>query len=81
MAGAGRSISVRVRPRAHRDEVRPGADGCLEVRIAAAPVRGAANKRLVRILAEHLGVAPSRLRIVSGRGARLKRIAIKPRSG
>lgn len=77
MTAADRSvITVRVKPRAHRDEVRRDASGEFEVRIAAPPAEGAANERLLRVLAEHLGIARTRLRIVSGRGSRLKRIAV-----
>jgi len=42
------------------------------VRVAAAPVDGAANAALLRLLAAALDVAPSRLRIAAGAAARRK---------
>lgn len=69
-------VTVRVKPRAGRDEILGVRDGRLEVRIAAPPARGAANARLLRVLADYYGVAPSAVRLVAGRSSRLKRIAI-----
>ncbi|MGV0798433.1 DUF167 domain-containing protein, partial [Mycolicibacterium elephantis] len=37
---------------------------------------GKANEAVVKVLARHLDVAPSRLRLVSGRTARIKRFRI-----
>ena len=48
----------------------------LRARVAAAPVDGAANAALLRLLAAAIGVAPSRLRIVSGESARTKVVEI-----
>lgn len=78
MSPAGRTVTVRVKPRAHRDEVRAGADGTLEVRVTAPPADGKANERMLRLLARHLGVAPTHLRIVSGHRGRLKRVLVDP---
>lgn len=74
-------ITVRVKPRAHRDEIRAGAAGELEIRVAAVPIGGAANERLLRVLADYLDIPASRLRIVSGRTGRRKRIAIRDAPG
>jgi uncharacterized protein YggU (UPF0235/DUF167 family) len=46
------------------------------VRVAAAPVDGAANAALLRLVASALGVAPSRLRIAGGASARRKIIEV-----
>ena len=45
------------------------------VRIAAAPVDGAANAALVRLLAEQLGLRKSDIQIVAGSSSRNKRLA------
>jgi uncharacterized protein (TIGR00251 family) len=71
------TFSVRVTPRAGRDEV-TGVDegGVLRVRLAAAPVDGAANRALLRTLAHELGTAPSALEVVRGEHARVKRVRV-----
>ena len=48
----------------------------LRVRVAAAPVDGAANESLMRLLAKTLGVAPSSVTIVAGAAGRTKTIDV-----
>ena len=52
-------------------------DGELRARVAAAPVEGAANESLLRLIARELDVPPSAVRVVSGAGARRKVVAIR----
>jgi uncharacterized protein YggU (UPF0235/DUF167 family) len=70
-------VVVRVTTRAGVDAV-DGADeaGRLRVRVRAAPAAGAANAAVLRTVAAALGVAPSRVRLVSGAGARDKLIEV-----
>lgn len=69
-------IAVRLTPRAGRNAI-DGWDGeTLHVRVAAAPIDGKANGALLRLLAKTLGVAPSRLALVSGAQARIKIVEI-----
>ena len=70
-------IVVRVTPRAGRDEIVGWRDGVLQVRLRAPPVEGQANEALRRYLAEGLGVAPSRVEIVSGATSRTKRVRVE----
>jgi uncharacterized protein YggU (UPF0235/DUF167 family) len=51
-------------------------DGVLHVRVAAAPVDGAANTALIRLVAGALDVAPSAVRLVSGATSRVKRLEV-----
>jgi uncharacterized protein YggU (UPF0235/DUF167 family) len=44
--------------------------------VAAAPADGAANEEVVKLLAKALGLPKSRLAIVSGQTARLKRLEV-----
>jgi uncharacterized protein YggU (UPF0235/DUF167 family) len=63
-------IAVRVRPRS-----RAGAsvvDGILTLSVAAPAVDGRATEAARRLLAEALGVAPSRVRVRSGARSRRK---------
>lgn len=70
-------FNVKVVPRASRSELVGEQDGALRVRIAAPPVDGAANDELLRLLAKKLEVKPSSVTIISGHGARMKKIGIK----
>jgi uncharacterized protein (TIGR00251 family) len=67
-------FSVRVTPRAGRDEVVGWQDDVLRVRLRAPPVEGQANEALRRLLAKRLGVAPSAVELVSGATGRTKRV-------
>jgi uncharacterized protein YggU (UPF0235/DUF167 family) len=51
-------------------------DGELRVRVAAPPIDGAANASLERLVADALGVARGRIRLVSGATNRHKLIEI-----
>lgn len=68
-------LTLRVQPRASRDEFRLEA-GRLRVRITAPPVEGAANTHLLRFLAAAFGVAPSRAQLVRGATGREKVVRI-----
>jgi uncharacterized protein YggU (UPF0235/DUF167 family) len=54
-------ISVRVVPRASRNELQAQPDGSYVARVTAPPADGEANRAVIRLLAEHFGVAPSRI--------------------
>lgn len=72
-------VSVRVKPGSAKGPlVEVGDDGQLTVYVRERPVDGKATKAVVRLLAEHLGVAPSRVRLVSGAASRIKRFEIDP---
>lgn len=69
-------ITVRLTPRGGRDAI-DGWDGdTLRVRVASAPVNGKANDALMRLLAKALGLAPSRIALVSGAQSRVKTIEV-----
>lgn len=65
-------LEVRVQARARRNEVVEKADGVLRVRVTAAPEGGAANRAVLALLAEALGVARSRIVLVRGAASRDK---------
>jgi uncharacterized protein len=52
-------------------------DGTLKVRVSAPPVEGAANRALLRLLADELGVARSSVRLVAGAAGREKLVVIE----
>jgi uncharacterized protein (TIGR00251 family) len=73
---AGATIEVRVIPRARKTELAGSRHGALLVRLAAAPVDGAANESLIAFLADCLRVPARTVRIVGGDRARHKRVLI-----
>jgi len=71
-------IRVKVIPKSSKTElVGMLPDGTWKVKVAAAPEKGKANRALCEFLAEHLGVAKSRVRIISGETSPLKRIQVE----
>jgi len=79
MAGgnsAATDIDVRVVPRAGRSEVADMRDGALVIRLAAAPVDGAANAELIEVLARALHRPKRDITIVSGERSRHKRVRV-----
>ena len=72
----GAAVAVRVIPRAGASAGAGLRHGALLVRLAAAPVEGAANAALVSLLARTFGVAPRHLTIVAGSHRRDKRVSV-----
>ena len=63
----GAALHVKVVPRASRNEiVGIGTDGALKIRVTAAPVDGAANEAVIKLLAEALDIPKSNIDIVAG---------------
>lgn len=76
MSGNTTKIPVRVQPNASRSELAGFTEGVLQARVAAPPVKSKANKELVTLLSQILGVSKSQLIITKGYNSRLKVIAI-----
>ncbi len=66
------TFEVRVAPRASRSRVIGVQDGVLKVALTAAPIDGAANAALQKLIAKALGVSKSRVGIIRGERARNK---------
>lgn len=69
-------INVYVQPRASKTAVVGMHDGCVKIRLAAPPVDGAANAALVEFVADQLGVAKSRVRLMAGLTSRRKTVEV-----
>ena len=69
-------LSIRVQPRARKNEVLNVRNGRLLVRTTAAPADGKANKAVIGLLAAFLDIAPSRIHLVRGKTARNKDLRI-----
>ena len=65
-----------MQPRASKTELAGLHDGLLRIRLAAPPVDGAANAALAVFIAGKLGIAKSRVQIVSGLTGRRKVVRI-----
>lgn len=70
------TFKVRVTPRAGRTVVAGERDGALAIRLAAAPVDGAANSALISFLSDLLGVSRRQISIASGQKSRDKVVAV-----
>ena len=69
-------LSVKVKPKSHKDEVEGVENGYLKVRIRAAPEKGNANDSLIETLSIFFGIPKSHLEIASGTTSRIKKISI-----
>jgi hypothetical protein len=74
---AGAALTVRVTPRASKNEISGVRDdGTLKVRVTAPPVDGKANTALIKFLAKVLGVPKRDVEIVAGHRGLDKLISI-----
>ena len=72
----GAAFAVKVVPRASRNEIAGVQGEMLRVRLTAPPVEGAANKALVKFLAETLKVPERDIEIVAGHAGRRKVVRV-----
>ncbi|MGH2736954.1 MAG: DUF167 domain-containing protein [Actinomycetota bacterium] len=70
-------IEAHVQPGARATEIVGPHGDALKFRIRAQPVGGRANLALESYVADLLGISKSSVEVVSGRGARRKRIAVR----
>ncbi|MUL82545.1 MULTISPECIES: DUF167 family protein [unclassified Mycolicibacterium] len=71
------SVVVRVKPGSRKGPlVEVGDDGALTIYVPERAVDGKANDAVTKLLAAHLGVPRSRVELISGATARLKRFRI-----
>jgi uncharacterized protein YggU (UPF0235/DUF167 family) len=68
-------VAVQAHPRSSRTALNFVGD-VLHAWVTAPPVEGAANEAVIALIADHLGIARSRVTLVRGSTARQKRIAI-----
>lgn len=68
----GVRITVRVQPRASRNELAGLHGDALKVRLTAPPVDGAANEALTKFLSATFGVPTRAITIVAGTSSRTK---------
>jgi hypothetical protein len=71
-----RTLNVWVQPLASQNEIVGYRNGYLRIRVKAKPTDGKANRLCREVLATALGIAPSRIEIISGASARYKRMRV-----
>ena len=71
------TVSVRVQPRASKDEIAGAMDGTLKIRLRAPALENRANEALIEFLADLLKTSKSAVRIQSGAQSRIKRVEIR----
>lgn len=74
--GDGVILRLHVQPGARRTEAAGTHGDALKIRLAAPPVDGKANACLIGFLADSFGVAKSAVELLSGAGARAKRVRV-----
>jgi uncharacterized protein len=72
----GAILTVKVIPRAGKTAITGTRDNALLIRLAAAPVDGAANATLLSLLADALGVPKRQVTILSGEKSRTKHVKV-----
>jgi len=70
------SLSIRIQPRASKNEIVTMESGGLKIRLTAPPIDGAANEALVKFLAHTLSIPKSHVEIVSGHTSREKIVRV-----
>ncbi len=65
-------ITVQVKPNSKKESVELGADGAYVVRVNAPPVEGAANERVVELLAKFLKRPKTSIELVGGHRSKRK---------
>ena len=70
-------LPVRLTPRGGRDAIDGVSGGILLARVAAAPVDGAANVALLRLIAAQLEVPPSAVHLMRGATSRTKVVVVE----
>ncbi|TCK17128.1 hypothetical protein DFR30_0349 [Thiogranum longum] len=69
-------LSIRVQPRASRDEIVGVYGDQLKIRLTAPPVDGKANQHLLRFLAHYCQVPRIQVELISGQNGRTKKVRI-----
>lgn len=76
LAGDDAILTLHIQPGAKKTEVAGEHGEALKIRLSAPPVDGKANDCLIAFLGERLGIAKSRLELISGTSSRAKRIRV-----
>ncbi len=76
MNDSKRTFKIRVMPRARHNKITVDQNGTLRVHTTAAPVDGAANAAVIKMLAEYFDVPKTSIEIIRGSASRDKVICV-----
>jgi uncharacterized protein (TIGR00251 family) len=68
-------ITVRLQPKSSQNRLEQDGE-TYKAWVSAPPLDGAANEALIKLVAKHFGVAPSKVEIVRGHSSRSKTIKV-----
>lgn len=69
-------LTVKVIPRARKNEIAGYENGVLKVRLHAIPEKGKANEELIDFLAEEFDLPKSSMTLIRGQTSRIKHLKI-----
>ena len=73
----GVCLSLKVQPRASKNEIGEVANGELKIKVTAPPVDAAANEAVLRLLAERLKCPRGAVQLIRGQTSRHKQVLIR----
>jgi uncharacterized protein (TIGR00251 family) len=69
-------LSVKLQPRASKNQISAPHGGELKIHVTAPPVDSAANEALIELLADKLGCGRNRIEIIRGQKSRHKTVKL-----
>ena len=69
-------LEVKITPNAPQNQILRWEEGRLVIKVRGIPEKGKANAHLIAFLAKTFGIAKSRIQILTGQTARIKRLNI-----
>lgn len=70
-------VTVRVFPRARKQEIEQLSSGELKLKVKSPPVKGRANREVIEALSSYFRLSPSRISIIRGEKSRLKLVSLE----
>ncbi|NIO48626.1 MAG: YggU family protein [Candidatus Aminicenantes bacterium] len=69
-------LNIKVQPRARKPGLEKVSSREYKIRVSAPPSKGEANREVVKALASHFGLPPSRVKIVRGQKSKSKLVLL-----
>ena len=71
-------VTVHAKPNARQTRIVAWLDdSTVKIEVTAAPEKGKANEAVLRVLADHYDIAPSRISLVRGASTRMKQFDVQ----
>ncbi len=69
-------LKIKAKPNSKEEKVEKTEDGSYKVWVKSPPVKGLANKDIIKVIADHLKVNKNQVNIISGRSSKNKVLKI-----